>query len=91
MKYPATKIGNVIFYRVYKDTWLTHDGEYGIIRAYHGDKKECVIARNIFRPFPQDLDYMDYYLVRSDKFPIYKNAREAMKAVCENLYNEEVK
>ena len=84
MKYPATKIGNVIFYRVHKGTWLTHDFQYGIMRAYHGDRKECVIARNMLRPLPQN------HLVRSDKAPIYKNAREAMKAACETLYNEEV-
>lgn len=90
MKVPTTKIGNVIFYRVHKDTWLTHDFQYGIMRAYHGDRKECVIARNMFRPLPQNLDHVDFYLVRSDKSPIYKNAREAMKAACEILYNEEV-
>ena len=89
MKFPITKIGNVIFYRVHKETWLTHDFQYGIMRAYHGDRKECVIARNT-NPPPQNLDHVNFYLVRSDKSPIYKNAREAMKAACEILYNEEV-
>lgn len=89
MKYPTTKIGNVIFYRVHKNTWLTHDFQYGIMRAYFGNRKECVIARNT-NPPPQDLEHVNYYLVRSDKAPIYKNAREAMKAACETLYNEEV-
>ena len=89
MKYPTTKIGNVIFYRVHKNTWLTHDFQYGIMRAYFGSRKECVIARNT-NPPPQDLEHVNYYLVRSDKSPIYKNAREAMKAACETLYNEEV-
>lgn len=90
MKFPTTKIGNVIFYRVHKNTWLTHDFLYGIMRAYHGSRKECVIARNT-NPPPQDLEHVNYYLVRSDKSPIYKNVREAMKAACEILYNEEVK
>ena len=89
MKVSTTKIGNVIFYRVHKNTWLTHDFQYGIMRAYHGNRKECVIARNT-NPPPQNLDHVNYYLVRSDKSPIYKNAREAMKAACEILYNEEV-
>ena len=29
----VTKIGNVLFYKVYHDCWLTHDGEYGIFRG----------------------------------------------------------
>lgn len=89
MKFPTTKIGNVIFYRVHKDTWLTHDCQYGIMRAYHGSRKECIIARNMYLS-SQNPDYVNFYLVRSDKSPIYKNAREAMKAACEILYNEEV-
>lgn len=89
MKVSTTKISNVIFYRVRKETWLTHDFQYGIMRAYHGNRKECVIARNT-NPPPQSFDHVNYYLVRSDKSPIYKNAREAMKAACEILYNEEV-
>lgn len=89
MKVPTTKIGNVIFYRVHKNTWLTHDFQYGIMKAYHGNRKGCVITRNT-NPPPQDLEHVNYYLVRSDKSPIYKNAREAMRAACETLYNEEV-
>ena len=90
MKYPATKIGNVIFYKVYKDTWLTHDNKYGIFRAHVKRNRECVIAKNNDPASEIYFMYPNFDLIRMDDFPIYKNAKEAMKAVCENLYNEEV-
>lgn len=88
----VTKIGNVLFYKVYRDCWLTQDGEYGIFRAYSPkSRKECVIAKN---EKPVDLDtvnFPDFKLNRIMEYPVYPNARVAMKAICENLYNEEVK
>ena len=88
----VTKIGNVLFYRVNCDCWLTHDGEYGIFRAYSPkSRKECVIAKN---EKPVDLDtvnFPDFELNRIMEYPVYPNARVAMKAICENFYGEEVK
>lgn len=91
MKISKTKMVNVIFYRIGRNTWITHDREYGIMRAYVDKKrKECVIAK-MFTPEKPDESLHNYRLERMEEYPIYKNAKEAMKAICENLYNEEVK
>ena len=62
----VTKIGNVLFYKVYRDCWLTQDGEYGIFRAYCSkSRKECVIAKN---EKPIDLDTVNFPAV----FPVFE-------------------
>lgn len=93
MKYPATKIGNVIFYRVDEGTWLTHDGKYGVLRAYANKRRsECVVAHNKFKyatdPMIDDLAY--YYLIANmgEESHIFSNARSAMQYICEYYYGE---
>lgn len=93
------KIGNVIFYKVVEtgnkssDTWVTHDGKYGVFRAYVSKKRsECVVAYNKFKyatdPMTDDLN--QYYLVadKKEKREIFPNVRAAMQYICKNFYWE---
>ena len=54
-------------------------------------KQALEIAKN---ENPVDLDtvnFPDFKLNRIMEYPVYPNARVAMKAICENFYGEEVK
>ena len=93
------KIGNVIFYKVgdtgnkSSDTWITHDGKYGVFRAYLSKRRsECVVAHNEFKyatdPTTDDLN--QYHLVANmrEKSDVFPNARAAMQYICEHYYWE---
>ena len=93
------KIGNVIFYKVgdtgnkSSDTWVTHDGKYGVFRAYVSKRRsECVVALNKFEyatdPTTDDLN--QYHLVANmrEKSDVFPNARAAMQYICEHYYWE---
>ena len=92
--FKTTKIGNVIFYRVEDRVWLTHDGKYGIMRFFlSGKKKDCIIMEND-RPCSIEDDAIGFqhgFILYPTDYVRYPNVREAMKAVCEKYYNEEVK
>lgn len=93
------KIGNVIFYKVgdtgnkSSDTWITHDGKYGVFRAYLSKRRsECVVAINKleYATDPTVDDLNQYHLVADtkDKRIIFSNARSAMQYICEHYYWE---
>ena len=93
------KIGNVIFYKVgdtgnkSSDTWVTHDGKYGVFRAYASKRRsECVIAHNKFEyatdPTTDDLNQYNLVANMRNKKDIFPNARSAMQYICEHYYWE---
>ena len=90
------KIGNVIFYKVgdtenkSSDTWITHDGKYGVFRAYLSKRRsECVVAINKleYATDPTVDDFNQYHLVKH-AHKVFPDARSAMQYICEHYYWE---